>query len=68
MEQYFFMTGIDWVEDSTQSVWIFFIKFDTWKEHWKLSVLEGKKYCFKWKTALRENHVNRESKILYLTI
>ena len=34
------MTRLDWVEDLTQSVWIFCIKFDTWKEHWKYSILE----------------------------
>ena len=31
MEQKFCMTGLDWVEDSTQSVWNVCIKFDTWK-------------------------------------
>ena len=39
MEQWFCMTRLYWVEDSTQSVWDFCIKFDTWKEHLKLSVL-----------------------------
>ena len=68
MEHEFCMTILDWVEDLTQSVWIFCIKFDTWKEHWRLSVLEGKQFCSECKTVLRENHVNRESNILELTI
>ena len=38
MEQGLFMTRLDLVEDSTQSVWNICIKFDTWKEHLKLSV------------------------------
>ena len=54
------MTRLDLVEDSTQSVWNVCIKFDIWKEHWKLSVPEEK--------LLRENHVNRESNSLELTI
>ena len=33
------MNIIDWVEDSTQSVWNVCIKFDTWREHWKMSIL-----------------------------
>ena len=37
-----YITRIDWFEDSTQSVWNVCIKFDTWKEHWKLYVIEGK--------------------------
>ena len=57
----------DWVEDSTQSVWNVCIKFYTWKEHWKLSVLEVKKCCSKLKTVLIENHVNRKSKRLEIT-
>ena len=40
MEQEFCMTSLDWVEDSTQSVWNVCTKFDTWKVHWKLSVIE----------------------------
>ena len=36
------MTRLDWVEYSTQSVWNVWIKFYTWKEHLKLSVIEGK--------------------------
>ena len=36
-----YMTILDWVEESTQSVWNFCFKFDTRKEHLKLSVLEG---------------------------
>ena len=42
MEQELCINRLDWVEYSTQSVWNVFIKFDTWKEHWKLSVLERK--------------------------
>ena len=53
------MTRLDLVEDSTQSVWNDCIKFDTWKEHWKMSVLEGKQFCSECKTVLIENHVNR---------
>ena len=68
MEQEFCMTILDWVEDLTQSVWIFCIKFDTWKEHWRLSVLEGKQFFYECKTVLRENHVKRESKRLDLPI
>ena len=62
------MTRLDWVEELTQSVWNVCIKFHTWKEHWKMSVLKGKKYCSEWKTVLRENYVNRESKSLELKI
>ena len=40
MGQDFYMTRLDLIEDSTQSVWNVCIKFDAWKEHWKLSVLE----------------------------
>ena len=40
MEQEFYMTIIDLVEDSTQSVWNFWIKFDTWKNIGKFTVLE----------------------------
>ena len=64
MEKEFSMTRLDWVGNLTQSVWNVCIKFDTWNEHWKLSVIEGKKCCSEWKTVLIENHVNRESKIL----
>ena len=59
MKQYFCINRLDWVEDSTQSVWNVCIKFDIWKEYWKQSILEEKKYCSKWKTVLRENHENR---------
>ena len=45
-----------------------YIKFDTRKEHWKLSVLESKQYCSKWEIALKENLVNIEIKRLELTI
>ena len=62
MEQEFCMTRLDWVDDSTKSVWNVCIKFDTWKKHWKLSVLEVKQCCSKWETLLRENHVNRQIK------
>ena len=68
MEQEFYMTRIDWVDDLTQSVWNVCIKFDTWKEHWKLSVIERKRCCSEWKTELRENHVNGESNSLDITI
>ena len=68
MEKDSFMTRLDWVEESTQSVWTFCIKFDTWKEHWKMSVIEGKQCFSKYETVLRENHVNRESESLDLTI
>ena len=68
MRQNLCITTLDWVEDSTQSIWNVCIKVDTWKEHWKLSVLEGIFFCFEWETVLRENHENRESKILELTI
>ena len=62
------MTRLDWVKDSTQSAWNVCIKFDARKEDWKLSVLEGKQYCSKYKTLLILKHVNRESKILELNI
>ena len=58
MEQEFCMTRLYWVEDSTQSVWNACINFDTWKEHWKLSVLEGSFFVLNWKQRW-ENHVNR---------
>ena len=67
MEQDFYMTRLDLFEDLNQSVWNFRIKFDTRKYHWKVSVIEGKKCCYKWKTVLREKHENRESKSLDLT-
>ena len=47
MEQEFCTTKIDWVEGSNQSVWIFLSKFDTRKEHWKMSV-QGKQCCSEW--------------------
>ena len=68
MEYEFCKTWLDWVEDSIQSVWNVFIKFDTRKEHWKLSVLEGKQCCSEWKRVLREHHVYREIKSLELTV
>ena len=68
MEQELCMTRIYWVEDSTQSVWNVCIKFDTRKEHWKLSVIEGKQCCSKWETVFRENHVKIETNSLELTI
>ena len=37
------MIRLDLFEDSTQPVLNVCIKFDTCKEHWKLSVLEVKK-------------------------
>ena len=40
MEPELCMTRLDWVEESTQSVWNVCIKFDTLKEHLKLSVIE----------------------------
>ena len=33
-----------------------------------MSVIEGKQCCSEWKAVLIENHVNRESKSLELTI
>ena len=54
------MTRLYWVEVLTQSVWNVCIKFDTWKEYLKMSILE--------EAMLRENHVNREIEILELTI
>ena len=48
------MTQLDWVEESTQSVWNVSIKFDTWKNIENFTVLKKK--------ALRENHRKRESK------
>ena len=68
MEQELCMNILDWVEDSTQSVWNIFIKFYTRKEHWKLYALEGKECCSKWKTVSREKHVNREIKSLDFSI
>ena len=40
MEQELYMTVLDWVGDSTQSVWNFCIEFDTWKNIEKITVLE----------------------------
>ena len=37
-------------------------------EHWKLSVIKGKQWCYECKTVVRENHVNRENNSLYFTI
>ena len=64
MEKEFYMTRLFWVEDSTQSVWNICINFDTRKNYWKLSVIEEKQCCSKWKTVLRETNVNWESMIL----
>ena len=74
----------DRIQDSIRnnsSVWIDYIELRTQlnqfemfvsnlihEEHWKLSVLEGKQCCSKWKIVLKENDVNRESKRLELTI
>ena len=66
--QEFCMTRLYGFEHLTQSVWNVCIKFDTWKEHWKLSFLEVKHCCYKRKRMLRENHVNGESRSLELTI
>ena len=44
------------------------MKFDTQKEHLKLSIIEGKHFCSEWETVLRENHVNIESRIFDITI
>ena len=41
MEQEVCMPILNWVEDLTQSVWNACIKFDTQKEHWKLSMIEN---------------------------
>ena len=68
MKQGFFMTRLYWVEDLTQPVLNVCIKLNTGKEHWKMSVLEGKKCCSKRKKVLIENNVNIESNILDLTI
>ena len=62
MEQEFCMNRLYWVEEFTQSVRNFC------KEHWKLYVLEGKQCCFKIEKVFRENHVNKESKGLDITI
>ena len=67
MEQEFCTTRIDWVEGSNQSVWIFLSKFDTRKEHWKMSV-QGKQCCSEWKQCLRKTIYNRESKSLAFII
>ena len=42
MEQEFYMTRIDWVEESTQSVWYVCIEFDTWNNTENCTVLEEK--------------------------
>ena len=49
MEQEFYMTRLDLVEDSTQSVW------NVWRT-WKLSI-QMKTMLFWMKTVLKENHV-----------
>ena len=59
MEKELCMTRLDLSEESIQSVWNFCIKFDTWKEHWKLSVLEVKPRYYKCEIFLRENYVYR---------
>ena len=40
MEPEFYMTILNWVEDSTQSVWNVCIKFDTWNNVENFTVLE----------------------------
>ena len=51
----FYITQMDWFEDSTQSVWNISKKFDTQKNIEDCTVLKEK--------VFRENHINRESKI-----
>ena len=68
MGKEFCTTRLYWAEYSTQSVWNFSIKFDTWKKHWKLYFIKWKKCYSKWEKVLWENHVNRESEIIELTI
>ena len=46
------MTILDWVEESTQSVWNICIKFDTWNNIENCTVIE--------ENSLRQYHVNRE--------
>ena len=41
MEQEFYMTRLDWAQDSNQSLWNVCIVFYTLKENWKLYVLEN---------------------------
>ena len=53
------MTRLDWVEDSTKSVWNVFTKFDTWKEHWKLSVPENINAVQNGKQCWDKTNVNR---------
>ena len=60
MEQELYMTIIDWVEDSNQSVWNICIKFDTWNNIEKYTVIIKKLF--------REIHINRESNILEFKI
>ena len=40
VEQEFYMTRLDWVEDSTQSVWNICNKFETWNSIENCTVLE----------------------------
>ena len=68
MEQWFFKTIIDWVEDSNQSVWNVCIKFDTWIQHWKMYVLLNDHVVINEKSVERKPFINRESKKLELTI
>ena len=42
MEKYLYMNRLDWVVDSTQSVWNVCIKFDKWKNIENCTVLEQK--------------------------
>ena len=53
------MNRLDWVEESTQSVWIFL-------EHWKMSVLEEKNVVLNQNSIEGKPCINRESKILEL--
>ena len=59
-EQELCTNSLDWVEDSTQSVWDVCIKFDTCKNIENCTVLKEK--------MLRENHVYIESNSLELTV
>ena len=38
---------------------MFVSNFDTWKEHWEISV-QGKQCCSEWKTVLKGNYIKIE--------
>ena len=54
------MNKINWVEDSNKSVWNVCIKFDTWKNIEKFTVIE--------ENSVKKKHVNIEIKSLEITI